>query len=76
MELHEDSMNELDSRKHVEQDNVNEDKIVVEKDLGHFLWVDRRHDIWNQIEATKAEIKELERSMQGVKRKRSEGQNQ
>ena len=59
-----------------EQGRSNEEKKIIERDLGHFLRVDRRHDIWNQIQATKAEIKELEASMREMKRKRQEDQNQ
>ena len=53
----------------VQQANSNKDQKKIERDLGYFLEVDRRHDIWSQIKATKAEIKELERLMQGMKRK-------
>ena len=59
----------------VQQANSNKDQKKIERDLGYFLEVDRRHDIWSQIKATKAEIKELERSMQGMKRKRREDRN-
>ena len=58
-----------------QQGNSNEVQKIIERDLGHFLQVDRRHDIWNQIKATKAEIKELVRSMQGMKEKRREDRN-
>ena len=57
------------------QGNIDTANGRIERDLGHFLWMDRRHDIWSQIKATKAEIKELESSIQKEKRKRQEGPN-
>ena len=71
-----DNISKLNCENQAIQNKPYEENILIERDLGHFLRVDRRHDIWDRIQATKAEIKELERSMQGTKRKRCEGQNQ
>ena len=57
------------------QGNIDTVNGRIERDLGHFLWMDRRHNIWSQIKATKAEIKELESSIQKEIRKRQEGPN-
>lgn len=48
----------------------------IERDNGHFLEVDRRHDIRKKINATKTEIKELEREIEENRKKEREREDQ
>ena len=73
----EDGGNITDNARNEEGENKTEGReITVDRGLDHFLWLDRKHDIWSQIKATQAEIKELEKSIQGKKRKRHGGRHQ
>ena len=57
------------------EDGQMDKSVAVERDLQDFLWLGRKHNVWKEIKATKAEIKKLTRDLR-ERRKEREDPNQ